>query len=265
MRSVLALALAITLVGVEEEIEIGKASDAQVRRQLVVLRDAPTNDYVKTIGRRLARNADGPKYPYTFAVVNDGDVNAFALPGGPVWINRGALRMAANESQVAAVLAHEIAHVARRHAANQLTKAMIANWGLGLLGAVLGNSGGANAAQVAARLMANGAFLTFSRDDERDADRVGLAIMTRAGWDGRGMIEMLESLQRKTKQDPGAVAVLVSTHPPPADRVRLLRREPATAHRGTRDTDAFKALHKRLNGLAPPPRRQPASGRGSER
>jgi predicted Zn-dependent protease len=102
--------------------------------------------------------------------------------------------------------------------------------------------------------MADGAFLKFSRDDERDADREGLAIMTRAGWDGRGMTEMLEMLQRKTKQDPAAVALLVSTHPPPADRVRLVRQERAATHRGVRDSEAFQSMHRRLASLPAPPR-----------
>jgi predicted Zn-dependent protease len=259
MRVLIALGLALTLVSVQEEIEIGKAAQKEARQKVPVLRDAGTDAYVAAIGHRLSAAARGPKYPYTFTIANDADINAFALPGGPVWINRGTLQAAANESQVAAVLAHEIAHIARRHAADQLTKTMIANWGLGLLGAVLGNSGGASAAQVAARLMADGAFLKFSRDDERDADQEGLAIMTRAGWDGRGMVEMLELLQRKTKQDPAAVAVLTSTHPPPADRVRLIKGERASSHRGTRDTEAFRAMHKRLASLphAPKPAHNP--------
>src|SRR4051812_20940398 len=145
-----ALMLAITLVSVPEEIEIGKQTDAQVRKQVPELRDTQTTAYVRSIGQQLARSAPGPKYPYRFSVADYKEINAFALPGGPVWIHRGALQSATNESQVAGVLAHEITHVAQRHAADQLTKAMIANWGLTVLGAVLGNTGGAGTAQVAA-------------------------------------------------------------------------------------------------------------------
>jgi predicted Zn-dependent protease len=248
-RGLLALGLAITLVSVPEEIEIGKAANDQARSQMPVLRDRPVAAYVTSIGARLARAAPGPRYPYTFTVANRGDINAFALPGGPVWINRGVLEAATNESQVAGVIAHEIAHIGRRHAADQLTKTMIANWGLGLLGAVLGNTGGASAAQVAARMMADGVFLKFTRDDERDADRVGLDIMTRAGWDGRGMVEMFEILQRRTRANPESVAVFVSTHPPPADRIRLLQRERAASKRGIRDSAAFQAVRARAREL----------------
>jgi predicted Zn-dependent protease len=246
-----ALALAITLVSVPEEIAIGRQADAQVRKEVPALRDTASGAYVTAIGRRLAGVAAGPSYPYSFSIANYKEINAFALPGGPVWINRGTLQAATSESQVAGVLAHEIAHVARRHAADQLTKTMIANWGLGLLGAVLGNTGGASAAQVAARLIASGAFLEFSRDDEADADRVGLQILTRAGWDGRGMIEMFQILQRESARNPSQVEVFLSTHPAPADRIATLRGD--LAHRragGRRDSEQFHAIKTRLGKMA---------------
>src|SRR5688572_2749810 len=187
---------AITLVSVEDEIAIGRQANAQVRKEMPEVGDAQVIGYIRSIGQRLVRRAPGPKYPYTFSVANYREINAFALPGGPVWIHRGVLHSATNESQVAGVLAHEIAHIAQRHAADQLTKATMANWGLGLLGAVLGNSGGAGAAQTAAGFLANGVFLKFSRDDEREADRLGLDMMRRAGWDGRGMVELFDILRR---------------------------------------------------------------------
>ena len=254
-RSVLALGLSLTLVSVPEEIQIGKQANAQVRKEVPVLHDAVANVYLSALGRRLARAAPGPKYPYTFNAADYREINAFALPGGPVWINRGVLQAATNESQVAGVLAHEIAHVAQRHAADQLTKSMIANWGLGLLGAVLGNTGGASAAQVAARMMSGGIFLKFTRDDEREADRVGLQILTRAGWDGRGMIELFEILRRESARDPSAVEVFFSTHPPPAERIRDLRQQ---LHRagGTRDSARFHAVKSALQKL-PPAKRMP--------
>ena len=178
---VLSGALALfTLVSVEQEIEIGRSTQQQVRRQMTALEDGQVTSYVRAIGERLATRAPGPRYPYSFTVANYREINAFALPGGPIWINRGVIEASANESQVAGVLAHEIAHVAQRHAASQLTKAVIANWGLGLLGAFLGNSGGAGTTQVAASLLTNGVFLKFNRDDEVDADKVGLQILIRA-------------------------------------------------------------------------------------
>ena len=99
----------------------------------------------------------------------------------------------------------------------------LANLGLGLLGAVLGNSGGAGAAQIAAGLLANGVFLKFSRDDEREADRVGLQLLRRAGWDGRGMVELFEILRRESARDPGSVEIFFSSHPSPQDRIERLQ------------------------------------------
>src|SRR5678816_1161196 len=196
---------AFTLVSIPQEIEIGREENSQVRKQMVQLRDPQVSVYITRIGKRLAAAAPGAKYPYSFTVANYRDINAFSLPGGPVWINRGVLQAAGNESQVAGVLAHEIAHIAQRHAADQMTKAIVARWSLGMLGAMLGNAGGAGTAQVAGALVTNGVFLKFSRDDEREADQVGLQIMTKAGWDARGMIELFDVLRREANRNPGAI------------------------------------------------------------
>ena len=243
-----ATVLALTLVSVADEIAIGKQADAEVRHQMAPLRDAQTLAYVRGIGGQLARVAPGPRYPYSFTVADYREINAFALPGGPVWVHRGLIQRAGNEAQVAGAIAHEIAHVAQRHAADQLTKMMVANWGLGLLGAVLGNTGGAGPAQVAAGLFTNGLFLKFNRDDERNADRVGLQIMTKAGWDGRGMIQWLELIERESRRDPTGMGAFLSTHPSPQDRVTGLqaRRLP----RGGRlDSPQFRTIRRRLMKL----------------
>lgn len=248
--------LAITLVSVEDEITIGRQANAQIQKEMPVLRDQQTLAYVRGIGQRLVRQAPGPKYPYSFSAADYREINAFALPGGPVWIHRGVLHSATNESQVAGVLAHEIAHIAQRHAADQLTNAMLTNWGLSVLGSVLGNSGGAVAAQIAAGVLANGVFMKFSRDDEREADRVGLDIMRRAGWDGRGMVELFEILRRESARDPGSVEVFFSSHPSPQDRIKLLQTEVSRRPGGIRDTRQFQQIKARLLRM-PPPRKMP--------
>jgi predicted Zn-dependent protease len=240
-----------SLVSVEEEIKIGQQANAQVRKEVPELREAQVAAYVRGIGRRLADRAPGPKYPYSFSVADYREINAFALPGGPVWIHRGVLHTATNESQLAGVLAHEVAHIAQRHAAGQLTKGIMANLGLGLLGAVLGNGGGAGAAQTAAAFLANGIFLKFSRDDEREADAVGLQLLRRAGWDGRGMVELFEILQRESKRNPSNVEVFFSSHPSPQDRIARLQAEAGRAG-GTRDTPRFQQIKARLQKMAPP-------------
>src|SRR6202022_1779278 len=140
------------------------------------------------------------------------------------------------------VLAHEIAHVSERHSAQQLSNAIATNLGLSLLGALLGNSGGAGAANIAARYVASGAFLKFSRDDEREADRVGAAIMARAGWDPHGMIELMESIRQQEKRDPGSVEIFFSNHPSPKDRAALLTRLVSRKRSGTRDSAEFQSI-----------------------
>jgi predicted Zn-dependent protease len=245
--------LQFSLVSVDQEVAIGRQAQAQVRKQVPEL-GGEVRAYVADIGRQLARHADGPKYPYSFSVANYREINAFALPGGPVWIHRGTLDAARNESQLAGVLAHEVAHIARRHAADQLTKGVIADGLLALLGAVLGNDGSARAAQVAARILAGGYLLKFSRDDEREADRTGIAIMRRAGWDQRGMVELLEILRDRQGRTPSDVEVFLSSHPSPASRVQELR--PLARGGGRRDSVRFATVRRQLDRL-PAPRKMP--------
>jgi predicted Zn-dependent protease len=256
MKLLAAGVLGITLISVPQEIEVGRQANAKVRREVPEFRDATITAYVRSIGSRLARSARGPNYPYSFTVADYREINAFALPGGPVWINRGVLHAATNESQVAGVLAHEIAHISERHAARQVTNGAFANWGLGLLSAMLGNTGGAAAARTAAGALANGVFLKFSRDDEREADRVGLQILRRAGWDGRGMVELFDILRREQKRDPSAVEVFFSTHPSPAERIEQLRSAGARAPGGRRDSREFEVVKSRSLKLAPPKKMQ---------
>jgi len=260
-RPVLAVALAllaslplaaISLISVNDEIKLGRETQGQVRKQVPQLADQAITDYVTKVGRRLAARAAGPKYPYSFSVANYRELNAFALPGGPVWIHRGILHAAANESQLAGVLAHEVAHIAQRHAADQLTKQLVANGLLGLLGAMLGNDGGgARTAQVGAQILANGYMLKFSRDDEREADRIGLTILQRAGWDPRGMPEFMETLRRAQGRDPGSVETFLSSHPAPGERAAVLRRSLGSRASGRRDTAEFRAIKARAQRLPP--------------
>src|SRR3989442_11908868 len=178
---------AISLISVEQETEIGKQALAQVRKQVPEVRDREVVNYVRALGRRLVPYAKGPKYSYSFWVADYRELNAFALPGGPVWLHRGIMHAATSESQVVSVLAHEIAHISQRHAAAQLTKAAMTNWGLGVLGALLGNSGGAGAAKIAAGFLPNGLFLKVSRDGEGGAGCVGRRKVNPPGGGARGM------------------------------------------------------------------------------
>jgi predicted Zn-dependent protease len=237
---------AITTISVEQEIAIGKQANAQFRKETPELTDAAVVRYVRDVGGRLARVATGPKYPYSFAIANTHEINALALPGGHIWIYRGAIEKATTESQVASVLAHEVAHIARRHAAAQLTNVAMTKWTLNFLGSLLGNAGGAGGAQVAAEFLASGAFLKFSREDEREADRVGLELMSRAGWDGRGMVEMFEILKKEAGRDPTTVEAFFSTHPTLKERIKELSAAVGAHRSGRRDSREFQVIKSKL-------------------
>ena len=213
------------------------------------LRDRDINQYVAGIGRRLAARAGGPKYPYTFDVANYREINAFALPGGPVWIHRGVISAAVNEAQLASVLAHEIAHIAQRHAADQISKQLVANGLIGTLGALLGNDRSAQTAQLGARVLAGGYMLKFSRDDEREADAAGAAIMRRAGWDAREMVAFMETLRRAQGRDSSSVEVFLSSHPAPGERAQRLRS--IARGGGTKDTPRFRQIRERISKMPP--------------
>jgi beta-barrel assembly-enhancing protease len=239
------------LISVNEEIALGRQAQQQVRKDVPQLTDRSVASYVQSIGKRLAARAGGPKYPYSFTVADYREINAFALPGGPVWLHRGTIAASANEAQLAGVLAHEVAHIAQRHAADQLTKNLVANGLLGLLGAVLGNDRSARTAQIAAQALAGGYMLKFSRDDEREADRVGARILRQAGWDAREMIAFMDILRREQGRDASSVEVFLSSHPAPAERVELLRAELRGASGGRRDSDQFQQIRTRLKRLPP--------------
>lgn len=243
---------AVSLISVKDEIALGKQAQQQVRKDVPELTDKVVVSHVASVGRRLAARASGPKYPYSFSIADYKEINAFALPGGPVWIHRGIIHTATTEAQLAGVLAHEVAHIAQRHAADQITKALVANGLLGLLGAVLGNDkGGARAAQIGAQVLAGGYMLKFSRDDEREADRVGAQIMRRAGWDPHGMIEFMDALRRQQGRDPGSVQVFLSSHPGPAERAELLRKSLRGTSGGRRDSAEFQRIKARVQQMPP--------------
>jgi predicted Zn-dependent protease len=241
---------ALSLISVQQEIEIGKQAQQEIKKELPQVRDSAVANYVTGVGRQLVARARGPKYPYSFSVANYREINAFALPGGPVWLHRGAIQAATSEAQLAGVLAHEIAHISQRHAADKITKSLVANGLLGLLGAILGNDGGgARAAQAGARILAGGYMLKFSRDDEREADSVGAEMMRRAGWDPRGMVQFMETLAREQGRNPGRVQTFLSSHPAPAERASRLRRAMGAKTGGRRDSAEFQRIKSRVNNM----------------
>jgi Zn-dependent protease with chaperone function len=211
----------------EQDVEIGKQSAIEAERQLPILPYSSAERYVDAIGRRLAAAAPGPKFPYSFKVVNAADINAFALPGGPVYVTRGLIESVPSEPELAGVIAHEIAHVALRHGTNNASKAYLAQAGIGILGGVLGGGGGATGQiiQAVGGLGLNALFLKFSRTAETQADIVGTQMMARAGYDPNRMASMFAMLRREQGRDPSKLQNFFSDHPSPANREARVTQE----------------------------------------
>ncbi|RPI22232.1 MAG: hypothetical protein EHM61_22760 [Acidobacteria bacterium] len=209
----------------EQDVEVGKQSAAEVERQLPVLKDSEIQSYVSRIGERLAGNAPGPKFPYQFKVVNVSDINAFALPGGFMYINRGLIEAARDEGELAGVMGHEMAHVALRHGTNQASKAYLGQAGLGILGGMMGSGATSEIMGAIGGFGLNSLFLKFSRSAEEQADVVGAQMMAKAGYDPVAMARMFETLREKSGRDPSRFEQFFSSHPAPADRAQRIENE----------------------------------------
>ncbi|HEX4485629.1 MAG TPA: M48 family metalloprotease, partial [Terriglobales bacterium] len=163
---------------VQQEIEVGRQNAAEVAKKYPLLPESsPITQYVQHLGRRLTEQLPQPTYPFQFHVIQQKDINAFALPGGPVYVNLGTIQACSNEAQLAGVMAHEISHVYMRHSTKQASKEVLAQAGLGVFGAMFGGTMGGQLAQVGAQLTAGSVFLKYSRDAESQADHVGSQIM----------------------------------------------------------------------------------------
>ena len=213
----------------EQELQVGQQAAGEAERQLPILRDSNAQQYVSEIIRRLAAQAPGERWPYQIKVVNASDINAFALPAGYMYVNRGLIDAARTEGELAGVLAHEMAHVALRHGTHQASKAYATQTGVGVLGGLLGLGRGGGASAQIANLIGSVAlsalFQKYSRDDETQADIVGSQIMHRAGYDPNDMVSFFELLQSKQKGNPGAVSQFFASHPTPQNRAQRVRQE----------------------------------------
>ena len=242
----------------QQEIELGREASKKVESDMPMLGDGDITGYVNRLGQKLVRNSHRSNLRYSFNVVNSPEINAFALPGGFIYVNRGLLEAADNESEVAGVLGHEISHVVARHSADQMKKAGIANLILGGLGAALGGRGGAVAGitKVGAELGTNAAFMKFSRDDERQADELGARNVYDAGYNPEGMVTFFEKLEHIRKSEPSKLETFFSTHPSPSERVANVSHEirafPSKGNLKTDDPD-FHTLKNRLSRLPKPP------------
>ncbi len=206
----------------EKEIALGKQLAAQVEQTSKLVTDPVVNEYINRIGQNLVRNSDA-KVPFTIKVIDDDTVNAFALPGGFFYVDSGLILAADNEAELAGVMAHEIAHVAARHATKQATKGQLLN--IASIGLIFIGGPAGYAAQEALALAVPLGFLKFSRNAEREADLLGLEYSYASGYDPQAVVEFFEKLEAKEKQKHGFLAKTFSTHPMTADRVKSAQQE----------------------------------------
>lgn len=240
----------------EEEVELGRAAADEMEKELELVTDEAVTAYVSELGQTLAQHSDRSHLTYTFKVVNSGEINAFALPGGFIYVNRGLIAAADTETELAGVLGHEIGHVVARHGAEQAQRASIANLGLSVLGSIFGGGKGAQIGGMAAELVTAGTFMKFSRDAEREADRLGAENVASAGHDPRGMVTFFEKLAALRDGNAGGVERFFASHPSPEERVSNVQDLVGSLSAGrelTTDTGQFRDAKDRLDRLPPPP------------
>jgi hypothetical protein len=231
----------------QTDIQVGKQNALLIEKQLPLCNDPKVDAYLTQLGLRLVAKLPtrGVEYPWEFHCVNDKAINAFALPGGYVFVNRGAIEVADNEAQLAAVMGHELSHVALRHGTAQASKAALAQGAAGLFGGLFGGSTGGALLTQGVQLGAGGLLLRYSRTDETQADVMGTQALFDAGYDPRAMSQFFEKLEAETKgKNPPQ---FLSDHPNPEHRVERVNEEidklggnPANGKRDSADFEAIK-------------------------
>ena len=233
------------LISIEEEWQLGNQLSQDVEKQVRLNNDPAVNAYVRDMGQKIVAQAAPPfnQLPWNFHVVEDEAINAFAIPGGHVYVNTGLIKNAATANQLAGVMAHEISHVLARHSTEQLSR----QYGLSVIaGAVLGQNPG-QLTQIAAQIVAGGALARFSRDAEREADNIGIQAMAAAGYNPNGMAAMFEVLLAQQKGQPSRVEQFFSTHPLTEERVRDARSRAAQlGDRGITDEPQYQDIRRRV-------------------
>ncbi|HQX80519.1 MAG TPA: M48 family metalloprotease [Vicinamibacterales bacterium] len=241
-----------------EDVQLGREAAVQVEQQLPILREADVTSWLESVGGRLVAKIPAKfrhsEFRYSFKVVNAGEINAFALPGGPSFVNRGMISQSRTQGEAVSVLAHEISHVALRHGTAQATKATkyeIGTLAGAVLGSIIGGKWGGVVAQ-GSEIALGTHFLKFSREYERQADLLGSHLMAAAGYDPREMASMFKIIQ---SQGSSGGPEWLSSHPDPGNRSDAIAKEAALLRieNPVRDTRAYQAARTRLSGLAPAP------------
>lgn len=246
-------------ISTADEVQIGAQEAQQVNAQLPMVNDAQINNYVNTLGNRIARlTSRGNELDWHFQVVNSSDVNAFAIPGGYIYVNRGVIERAANMSELAGVLGHEIQHVVKRHTVKQMAQAQNANTAAGVLCGITSvcNSG---LGQAGVQIAGGALFAKFSRTDEQQADEGGFDNVLRARIDPRGMYTFFQKLlaEEQANGGGGATAGWFADHPGTTDRLADIQKKISQAGALTglqKDETAFQTIKRRVAQLGPAPK-----------
>jgi Zn-dependent protease with chaperone function len=240
----------------EQDVEIGRQNAALVLEQYELVKSKAAQAYVEKLGQKLAAQPEAKSsgFTFSFTLLHVDEINAFALPGGPMFIYTGLLKATDNEAQLAGVMGHEMAHVILRHGTHEATKANGLSMGAGWLAGVLG---GGKIAESVLGMGANSAILKFSRDAETEADALGSHLMSGAGYDPVQMAKFFEKLAANGRQPPQ----ILSDHPNPGNREEVIRAEMQTlpARKYAVETGEFARVKKELAAL-PPPVKKPAAG-----
>jgi predicted Zn-dependent protease len=236
----------------QEEVTAGKQASDQVRKQLPVLPDSsPVTQYVQHLGADLARRAPGEKWPYSFHVVNQKEINAFALPGGPIYVNVGTIQAADNEAELAGVIAHEISHVVQRHGTRAASKQMMAQLPLALLGGLMGRGALSQMAQLGISFGVGSYFLKNSRQAESEADLLGTDILYDTGFNPKAMADFFEKIE---KEGGSRGPQFLSDHPNPGNRRTAVTKEVSTLPRKgsyRSDSQEFLRTKREVGGMQP--------------
>src|SRR5262245_60149846 len=244
----------------QQDIDLGREVAKDAERQLELINNGNANTYISALGQRLASKVPNEnKFPFYFKIVNDRSINAFALPGGPVYVHRGAIEAADNEAQLAGVMGHEMGHVILRHGTNQATKAQVGQGALGILGAVLGNGAAGQIAAVGGGFLANSVLLKYSRDAESQADLIGTQVLYDLGYDPKAMAEFFDKLAKEHKGTK--TEEFFSNHPIPENRVTKVNTEikklgPVSPTPRTNSAD-FQEVKRIMLSLPEPVKRDP--------
>jgi predicted Zn-dependent protease len=260
LRSLLALgtlAMAGCAVSTQQEVQMGQQYSAEIAKQLPLVQDPEVVRYINVLGDSLAKVTDDRSLQWHFAVVDSKEVNAFAVPGGYVYVNRGLIERAQSMSQVAGVIGHEIGHVTKRHSIKQMQKQQGAGIGVNLA-CILTRVCDSGLAQSAIQIGASGVFAQFSQQDESEADAEGVKTVIRARIDPNGIPGMFRILLDERKSSPGALDAFFATHPMEETRIaatqKLIAAYPTSQLQGlSKDSPNFAAFKRRLLSLPAPP------------